>query len=62
MATCDNYMIGNTPVLLRAKEAAPRILDSHFSKLLLFKVSGFREKGRQTAAILFCLYLNGNAE
>jgi hypothetical protein len=62
MATCNNYMTGNTTVLLGVKEASPRIPDPHLSALLFVGVPGSREKYRQSAAVLFCFHLNGNSE
>ena len=62
MATCNNYMTRNTTVLLRVKEASPRIPDPHLTALLFVGLPGPREKYRQSAAVLFCFHFNGNSE
>jgi hypothetical protein len=55
-------MTGNTAVLSGVKETSPRIPDPHLSALLFAGLPGSREKYRQSAAVLFSFYLNGNPE
>lgn len=47
-------------MLLRVKQAPPGIPDAHLLALSHSRASGFREKGRQNASVLFRVYFNGN--
>jgi hypothetical protein len=62
MASCDYNMIGNTTMLLRMKEAPPRVPYPNLTAVAFFSGPRFREKHGQGAAVPLRPHFDGNSE